>query len=52
MTTLLANFNPHKAVKNIFDQRREMIETGEGVDWAVGEALALLLLSLRGTMSD
>ena len=44
MTTLPENFKPHRAVKKIFDLRRQMIETGEGIDWAVGEALAFATL--------
>ena len=48
MTTLPEIFKPHRAVKKIFDQRRQMIETGEGVDWAVGEALAFATLIVEG----
>ncbi|KAL6652773.1 hypothetical protein ACP70R_011698 [Stipagrostis hirtigluma subsp. patula] len=48
MTTLPENFKPHRAVKKIFDQRRQMIETGEGIDWAVGEALAFATLIVEG----
>jgi 2-oxoglutarate dehydrogenase E1 component len=48
MTTLPENFKPHRAVKKIFDLRRQMIETGEGIDWAVGEALAFATLIVEG----
>ena len=48
MTTLPENFKPHRAVKRIFDLRRQMIETGEGIDWAVGEALAFATLIIEG----
>ena len=48
MTTLPENFKPHRAVKKIFDLRRQMIETGEGIDWAVGEALAFATLIIEG----
>ncbi len=30
----------HRKLKRILDQRRTMIDEGEGVDWAMGEALA------------
>jgi 2-oxoglutarate dehydrogenase E1 component len=48
MTTLPKNFKPHRAVKKIFDLRHQMIETGEGIDWAVGEALAFATLIVEG----
>ncbi|KAL9231630.1 hypothetical protein vseg_006832 [Gypsophila vaccaria] len=48
ITTIPENFKPHKAVKRIYDQRAQMIETGEGIDWAVGEALAFATLLVEG----
>ncbi|CAN4090118.1 unnamed protein product [Withania somnifera] len=48
ITTLPEDFKPHKAVKRIFDDRKKMIDTGEGVDWAVGEALAFATLLVEG----
>ncbi|KAM0026310.1 putative oxoglutarate dehydrogenase (succinyl-transferring) [Helianthus debilis subsp. tardiflorus] len=48
ITTLPENFNPHRAVKKIFADRLKMIETGEGVDWAVAEALAFATLLVEG----
>ncbi|KAJ8636897.1 hypothetical protein MRB53_011164 [Persea americana] len=48
ITTLPENFKPHRAVKKIFEQRAQMIETGEGIDWAVGEALAFATLLVEG----
>ncbi|KAL3521051.1 hypothetical protein ACH5RR_019200 [Cinchona calisaya] len=48
ITTLPENFKPHRAVKRIFDDRAKMIETGEGIDWAVGEALAFATLLVEG----
>ena len=44
ITTLPENFKPHRAVKKIFDLRAAMIESGEGIDWAVAEALAFATL--------
>ncbi len=39
-------FNIHKTIQRFMDGRRKMIETGEGIDWAMGEALAF------GTLLD
>ncbi|CAH9088056.1 unnamed protein product [Cuscuta europaea] len=48
ITTLPENFKPHRALKRIFDERRKMIETGEGIDWALAEALAFATLLVEG----
>jgi Transketolase, pyrimidine binding domain len=48
ITTLPDNFKPHRAVKKIFEQRAQMIESGEGIDWAVAEALAFATLIVEG----
>lgn len=48
ITSLPETFKPHRAVKRVYDQRAQMIETGEGVDWAVGEALAFATLLVEG----
>ncbi|KAG5533341.1 hypothetical protein RHGRI_027516 [Rhododendron griersonianum] len=48
ITTLPETFKPHKGVKKIFGERAKMIETGEGVDWAVAEALAFATLLVEG----
>ncbi|KAC9910471.1 hypothetical protein E3N88_45099 [Mikania micrantha] len=48
ITTLPETFKPHRAVKKIFADRFKMIETGEGVDWAVAEALAFATLLVEG----
>ncbi|KAF9620643.1 hypothetical protein IFM89_013669 [Coptis chinensis] len=48
ITTLPDTFKAHRAVKKIFDLRAQMIETGEGIDWAVGEALAFATLLVEG----
>ncbi|MGA8601389.1 MAG: 2-oxoglutarate dehydrogenase E1 component, partial [Beijerinckiaceae bacterium] len=34
------DFNLHKTIRRFLDNRRKAIETGEGIDWALGEALA------------
>ncbi|KAI0498276.1 hypothetical protein KFK09_021517 [Dendrobium nobile] len=48
ITTIPENFKPHKGIKRVFDQRAQMIQTGEGIDWAVGEALAFATLIVEG----
>jgi 2-oxoglutarate dehydrogenase E1 component len=41
-------FNVHKTVKRFMDNRLASIETGEGIDWATGEALAFATLLREG----
>ncbi|KAM7258056.1 hypothetical protein ACFE04_013797 [Oxalis oulophora] len=48
ITTLPEDFKAHRAVKRIYEQRSQMIENGEGIDWAVGEALAFATLLVEG----
>lgn len=48
ITVFPENFKPHRAVKKVYDQRAQMIETGEGIDWAVAEALAFATLLVEG----
>jgi 2-oxoglutarate dehydrogenase E1 component len=40
------DFHLHKTIGRFLDNRRKMIETGEGIDWAMAEALAF------GTLVD
>ena len=35
-------------MKKVYEQRAQMIETGEGIDWALAEALALATLVVEG----
>jgi 2-oxoglutarate dehydrogenase E1 component len=35
-----ATFNVHRTIQRFLEGRRKMIETGEGIDWAMAEALA------------
>lgn len=52
ITKVPDDFHLHKGVKRVYDQRRQMIETGEGIDWGTAEALAFgTLLSEGGTPS-
>jgi 2-oxoglutarate dehydrogenase E1 component len=38
----------HRGVKRVYDQRRAMIDSGEGVDWGMAEALAFGTLISEG----
>ena len=48
ISSLPENFKPHRAVKKVYEQRAQMIETGEGIDWALAEALAFATLVVEG----
>ncbi len=48
LTTLPADFNAHKTVVRLLDRRREMIESGTGIDWGMAEHLAFGTLCLEG----
>ncbi|XP_012076079.1 2-oxoglutarate dehydrogenase, mitochondrial [Jatropha curcas] len=48
ITFLPDDLKPHKQVKKIYSDRAQMIETGEGIDWALAEALAFGTLLLEG----
>jgi 2-oxoglutarate dehydrogenase E1 component len=41
ITTLPNGYNAHRTVQRLIDRRREMVEQGEGIDWAMAEHLAL-----------
>ena len=45
---LPTDFNPHKGIKKVFDSRKKMMETGEGIDWGFAEALAFGTLVSEG----
>ncbi|MBV1701178.1 MAG: 2-oxoglutarate dehydrogenase E1 component [Hyphomicrobiales bacterium] len=40
ITKVPEGFNIHKTIQRFMDNRAKMIETGNGIDWATGEALA------------
>ncbi len=48
LTRTPTGFNVHKTVKRFMDSRLAAIESGEGIDWATGEALAFGTLLLEG----
>ena len=43
-----ANFNINRKIRRVLAARRDMIERGEGLDWAMGEALAFGSLLAEG----
>src|SRR4029077_5714334 len=48
ITAVPAGFNVHKTIQRFLDHRAKAIETGEGIDWATAEALALGSLLKEG----
>ena len=48
LTAVPASFNVHKTIKRFMDNRLAAIESGEGIDWATGEALAFGTLLVEG----
>ena len=42
------DFNAHRTIRRFMENRAQMIETGEGIDWAMAEALAFGSLCLEG----
>jgi 2-oxoglutarate dehydrogenase E1 component len=48
LTLVPEGFNVHRTIQRFLDNRRKMIETGEGIDWAMAEALAFGSLCVEG----
>ena len=48
LTTLPDGYPVHKTIGRFLDSRQKMFETGEGFDWATGEALAFGSLLTEG----
>ncbi len=48
LTRLPATLKPHRTVERMLEAKAKMIETGEGIDWATGEALAFGTLLQEG----
>ena len=48
LTRLPDNYAPHKTVARMLGNKRKMIDSGEGIDWATAEALAFGSLMLEG----
>jgi 2-oxoglutarate dehydrogenase E1 component len=48
ITALPKGFHPHRTIQRFLDSRRKSIESGSGLDWSTGEALAFASLLLEG----
>src|SRR5690606_8965305 len=48
LATIPEGFNAHRTIQRFMDNRAQMIETGEGLDWAMAEALAFGSLVVDG----
>ncbi len=48
LTSVPEGFNIHRTIGRFIENRRKMIETGEGIDWATAESLALATLLDEG----
>ncbi|SFK50448.1 2-oxoglutarate dehydrogenase E1 component [Methylocapsa palsarum] len=48
LTTVPEGFNLHRTIARLIDNRRKMIETGEGIDWSMAETLAFASLVDEG----
>jgi len=48
ITSVPKDFKVHKTIQRFLDNRRKAIDSGEGIDWATGEALACCTLLLDG----
>jgi 2-oxoglutarate dehydrogenase E1 component len=48
LTTVPKDFHAHRTIQRFLESRRKSIETGNGLDWSTGEALAFASLLLEG----
>jgi 2-oxoglutarate dehydrogenase E1 component len=48
LTKYPADFNIHRTLKRILENKRKMLESGQGLDWATAEALAFGTLLTEG----
>ncbi len=48
LTEVPKDFEVHRTIGRFLDNRRKMIESGEGIDWATGEALAFGSILMEG----
>ncbi len=48
LTEVPEGFSVHRTIKRFLNNRSQMIETGQGIDWAMGEALAFGSLLAEG----
>ncbi|MCO6386726.1 2-oxoglutarate dehydrogenase E1 component [Aliihoeflea sp. 40Bstr573] len=48
LTEVPKDFEAHKTIQRFLDNRRKMIDTGEGIDWSTAEALAFGAILMDG----
>ena len=48
ITAIPQDFNAHKTIQRLLQRRREMVDTGVGIDWSMGEHLAFATLLNEG----
>ncbi|MGQ0455851.1 MAG: 2-oxoglutarate dehydrogenase E1 component [Hyphomicrobium sp.] len=48
LTALPSDFKAHKTISKLLEKRREMVDTGQGIDWAMAEHLAFGALLTEG----
>lgn len=48
LSTIPEGFNAHRTIQRFMDNRAQMVETGEGIDWAMAEAFAFGTLAVEG----
>ena len=48
LTVLPSDFHAHKTIFKLLERRREMVDTGQGIDWAMAEHLAFGTLLMEG----
>jgi 2-oxoglutarate dehydrogenase E1 component len=48
ITAVPHDFTPHKTIQRMLERRREMVESGTGIDWSMAEHLALGTLLKEG----
>ncbi len=48
LTQVPASFHLHKTIQRLLDNRRKAVDTGQNIDWALGEALAFASLVDEG----
>src|SRR5258707_14913928 len=48
ITAVPQGFHVHRTIQRFLENRQKAIETGQGIDWATGEALAFCSLLLEG----
>jgi hypothetical protein len=48
ITQLPEGFTPHRQIAKVYEARRNMVDSGEGVDWGMAEALAFGTLLAEG----